>query len=139
VLIQLIYTSTATSELSEADLGRILEAAVRNNLALDVTGLLLYSKGTFMQVLEGEDGAVGELLERIGADPRHRDIQVHVRTPVRRREFSQWHMGFRSVRDGDAASLPNYAPFFEDGFDSAMLSAEPGECLALMTALAALA
>lgn len=138
MLVQLIYTSTATRNLSEAELGEILSVAVRNNEKCNVTGLLLYSQGTFMQALEGEESVVDDLFKIIQADERHCNVEEQVRTPICTREFSQWFMGYRALRDSDALALPNYAPFFEDGFDVASISSAPGECLYLMKALSGL-
>ncbi len=135
MLIELIYTSTAVRDYSDEELADILKKSVQNNTQRNVTGLLLYSKGTFMQVIEGESDAIDALFEIIKSDPRHRDIEAHVRTQVREREFSQWHMGYRVIGKEDAIALPNYAPFFEDGFDSAMLAAKPGVSLEIMQAM----
>ena len=138
MMVQLIYTSAAVRDLSDDELAHILSASVRNNQKTNITGLLLYAKGTFLQVIEGESDVIDELIATIKLDPRHRDIEELMRTQIREPEFSQWHMGYRALSKGDALALPNYAPFFEDGFDSAMLAAKPGECLEIMRALAKL-
>ena len=138
MMVQLIYTSAAVRDLSDDELAHILRASVRNNQKTNITGLLLYAKGTFLQVIEGESDVIDELIATIKLDPRHRDIEELMRTQIREPEFSQWHMGYRALSKGDALALPNYAPFFEDGFDSAMLAAKPGECLEIMQALAKL-
>ena len=138
MLIQLIYTSTAHRDLSHEELIEILESSVRNNQQRNITGLLLYNKGTFLQMLEGAASHVDEIFERIKRDSRHRNIEALLRTSTRKREFSNWHMGFRAMRKSDAAALPNYAPFFEDGFDSTLLTASPQESLSIMKAIAGL-
>ncbi len=138
MLVQLIYTSTAARDFSDDELAHVLAVAVRNNQKNNVTGLLLYAKGTFLQVIEGESDVIDKLLATIKLDPRHRDINELVRTPIREREFSHWHMGYRALSKSDALALPNFAPFFEEGFDSAVLVAKPGMCLEIMHALAEL-
>lgn len=136
MLIQLIYTSTATREFSDEELADILKKSVQNNRQRNITGLLLYTKGTFMQLIEGESDAIDALLETIKLDPRHRDIEEQLRTPIREVEFSQWHMGYRTINKEDVLALPNFAPFFERGFDSAILATKPGVSLELMQAMA---
>ena len=138
MFIQLIYTSTALSDLSDEELFVILESSVRNNQQRNITGLLLYCKGTFLQMLEGAARDVDEIFEHIKKDSRHRNIEALLRTSTRTREFGNWHMGFRAMRKSDAAALPNYAPFFEDGFDSTLLTARPQESLSIMKAIAGL-
>lgn len=70
-LVQLIYVSSLVSLDMESELGKILESSVRHNLENGITGMLLYSGGNFIQVLEGDQDKVGETYERILADPRH--------------------------------------------------------------------
>jgi hypothetical protein len=54
MLIQLLYSSKATTALSPAELTAILDKSVANNQARQITGLLLYRDGCFLQLLEGE-------------------------------------------------------------------------------------
>lgn len=138
MLIELIYTSAAVRDYSDEELADILKKSVQNNQRHDITGLLLYSKATFMQAIEGETDKIDALFEIIKSDPRHRDIEEHLRTQIRERAFSKWHMGYRAIGKEDVVSLPNFAPFFEDGFDPAMLTAKPGVCLEIMQAFAKL-
>ena len=95
---QIVYSSYATRALDEGELAEILASSVKGNARRDITGLLLYTKGTFLQ----------------------------------------WSMGFRRMQEGDAAALPNFAPFFEDGFDPEKIKAKSGLCLRILKALAAL-
>jgi hypothetical protein len=136
MLVELIYSSTAVRDFSDEELANILQKAAQNNHRCNVTGLLLYSKGTFMQAIEGESDTIDALFEVIKSDSRHRNITEHVRTQIHEREFSQWHMGYRAISKKDALALPNYAPFFEDGFDAGMLAAKPGACLEILQAIA---
>ena len=49
----LIYTSIASQKMTDEDLKAILEKARPHNLALDITGMLLYQDPFFMQIFEG--------------------------------------------------------------------------------------
>jgi hypothetical protein len=136
-LNQLIYVSSATRKLDEDDIRKILESAVRHNAANDVTGMLLYASGNFLQVLEGEEAAVDEAFSRISEDNRHQDIIEISREAVLSRDFAAWAMGFRGVSANDAKALPGYAPFFENGFNAATIGAKPGLALDLLIKFAA--
>lgn len=70
-LVQLIYVSTATHELDANEIQKILDSSRRHNTPQQVTGLLLYSRNSFMQVLEGEETAVDETMKRITKDTLH--------------------------------------------------------------------
>jgi hypothetical protein len=47
-------------------------------------------------------------------------------------------MRFRCVQASDAAALPNFAPFSEEGFDPEKIKAKSGLCLSVLKALAGL-
>ena len=55
VMYSLIYVSIATKPFSAAELVDLLKHARRNNEKAEVTGMLLYKEGNFMQALEGEE------------------------------------------------------------------------------------
>lgn len=136
-MIQLLYVSQASPAFEEADLEKILQASVGNNHRRGVTGLLLYSHGVFMQVLEGSEYEVNAAFARIKADPRHRNIVELVRTSISNREFDRWSMGFRrGLCQQDIELLPEYAPYFEAGFDVSGLSRHPDITLDILRALA---
>ncbi|WP_083839372.1 BLUF domain-containing protein [Mucilaginibacter paludis] len=48
-----IYISTSTSLFADAELEGILTISQKNNAINKLTGMLLYSEGCFVQVLEG--------------------------------------------------------------------------------------
>lgn len=96
-LIQIIYTSTATHVMSDADLDSIIASATRHNADNGITGMLLYADGQFMQMLEGEEHEVDATFARVAADPRHRDVTVTERSTIDTRSFANWSMGLRRL------------------------------------------
>jgi hypothetical protein len=92
---RIIYLSTATDLMSDDGLMSILRQSRENNLRDQVTGLLLYSGGNFIQLLEGEAEAVGKVYARIEHDPRHHGCLEMVDAPASERLFAQWAMCFR--------------------------------------------
>ncbi|OHX13264.1 hypothetical protein BI347_06905 [Chromobacterium sphagni] len=107
-LQHLIYVSTARKELSNAELETLLESCVRYNLQNDISGVLLYGPGCFIQVLEGEAAAVGETYQRILDDPRHHNLIEIIREDIEQRSFANWRMGFTRL---DAAAIRNHPGF----------------------------
>lgn len=91
-MIRLAYFSSAAPGFAAEYLGPLLTQARSNNLALGVTGLLCHHDGSFLQFLEGDPDAVDTLFERIGRDPRHRDVLLMHREPTETRAFSEWAM-----------------------------------------------
>lgn len=135
-LTRLIYVSTATGILDEDELKRILESSVRHNSPQQVTGMLLYFDGSFMQVLEGDEAAIDEVMSRISNDRRHHSIFVLVKEPIETRESGSWSMGFKRLTKKDAESCPEFAPFFEAGFDARRMGATPGIAMGMLTEFA---
>ncbi|HEX8328161.1 MAG TPA: BLUF domain-containing protein [Hymenobacter sp.] len=93
----LVYTSVASAHLSEDELQRLLGHWRDTNAALGVTGVLLYSEGNILQVLEGRDDAIHPLYKTIEADVRHRSVTKLADGPVQSRAFAEWSMRFRTV------------------------------------------
>lgn len=135
-LIQLIYTSAAKSDMSQAELETILAKSVVNNTRDGLTGMLLYHEGCFMQAIEGEDAMVMATFERIGRDPRHGHVLMIEQSEITERAFSRFTMGFRRLVSADLAAHPGFTPFFTRGFDPASIGAKPGLALAVLRSFA---
>lgn len=114
MLITLIYGSNATRNLSDAELVDILSKSHKNNLTLDVTGMLLYHDGNFLQVLEGDEQVVTDLYDRILRDPRHENLLTYIKQPIKERVFGKWEMGFIDVGKIGAENIPGYTTFIND-------------------------
>jgi len=93
-MFQLAYASAATAPFTPEFLQLLLARARDANAAHGVTGMLLYHSGSFLQVLEGPQGAVERTFASIQRDLRHHRIKVLLRKSVDCREFADWSMGF---------------------------------------------
>jgi len=93
----LIYSSTANINLTEAELQRLLDHWRIKNTQLGITGLLLYSEGHILQVLEGDADVVYSLYATIAANPHHRSLVKLADGPVANRVFTDWSMQMRTV------------------------------------------
>jgi galactose-1-phosphate uridylyltransferase len=130
-LTQLIYVSSLVDQ-DESQLANILESAVRHNREDEITGMLLYAGGNFLQVLEGQHEQVRKTYERICLDPRHSTIIVLSEEEVLERHFSSWSMGYRQLGSEDVAKFPQYAPYFQFGFHASQFDAKPGVALDML-------
>lgn len=133
-MYQLIYGSTATKDMTEADILQILETSRRNNGEKNITGLLLYKDGNFLQVLEGEKQLVKDLAVKIAKDERHRNMMIYVQREIEAREFSDWSMGFRNLNKFDVKSLDGYSPILEFSFMGQELKENPTYATAFINA-----
>jgi hypothetical protein len=98
-MIQVQYVSRVNEPMSAEQLLALLMQCRNNNAAHDVTGMLLYGNGTFLQAIEGEESTIDDLVEKIWADPRHVDIKLLSRRTIPRREYADWTMAFERVSD----------------------------------------
>ena len=113
----LIYTSRATRDISQDDLLDILTNARANNRNLQVTGMLLYYKRSFMQVLEGVNNVIFDLLDDcILPDSRHTGVSLTIDYPLEQRLFSDWTMGFVNLDHKPPPAIDGFRNFFTEGF-----------------------
>jgi hypothetical protein len=89
--------STASKLFSDEELKEILSASQVNNERDHITGMLLYSEDTFLQVLEGEKEALDKTYERILEDTRHKGVIELARGELAERNFPNWSMGFKTL------------------------------------------
>ena len=112
-MIHVIYISSATRNMSEDDLLMLLEECRKNNQQKNITGMLLYREGAFLQVLEGEDKDVEEIYKHISMDERHTGLYLIEKAEIPERNFPNWHMGFKDLTSTKADELEGYADVFD--------------------------
>ena len=106
-LYHLIYQSQALAAFSLPQLMELLHQSRAYNTIRGICGILLHApNGQFLQILEGEKGAVQHLYYQcIATDPRHEHLVVLSEGPSDTLMFTSWNMSFRA--DG-ALVLPGY-------------------------------
>lgn len=109
MLTRLIYASEATDAFGPGDLEALLAAARRGNAQRALTGLLVFDRRAFLQVLEGEGEQLSEVFCRIAADPRHRRVLVIEARAIDERLFADWTMGFAAADAAGAALFLRFA------------------------------
>ncbi len=103
-IYSIIYTSTATSFLSNQELEDILKSARQRNEKYQVTGVLLYADGRFMQYLEGALADLDEVLGYVKSAKQHSEFEFREVLPVERRAYKNWSMAF--VSPSVSAAVP---------------------------------
>jgi hypothetical protein len=98
---QIVYTSIATDSVTSAELFKIIEVSARNNPGREITGFLIATQNSFFQLVEGPAERLGELIEVLQRDPRHRDIRIQLREPIRQRDFPSWRMQRFNTANGE--------------------------------------
>jgi len=109
-MIRLIYASTMSEDCTAKGLVDVFETAQRENAKRNVTGILCYDAGYFLQCLEGPRAEVNEVYCAIVSDPRHTRLEIldYARTDARM--FSAWSMAYMSASRVDARIISTYCP-----------------------------
>jgi hypothetical protein len=97
LLHRIIYLSRAADNLSIDEVKQLWIKAKSNNKKINVTGILLYIDGDFLQILEGEKEIVENLFELIKIDKRHKSIIIVYNNTIEKSEFPNWSMAFSST------------------------------------------
>ena len=85
-----------------------------NNTEKDISGQLIYSDGTFMQVLEGPQKEVDATFVRIKKDTRHHDIALIERKTIDERQFPDWSMGFKTLTPEQMQDIEGFNYHLDD-------------------------
>lgn len=106
-IYSLIYRSYARPPwIGDKTLREIVQEAHAFNTEHDVSGILIFSDGVFVQVLEGGTANILQLTARIAADRRNERLRVLWHGMVPERQFPDWSMGCFDMTDAPAASNP---------------------------------
>lgn len=100
---QLVYESRPTDALTKEQFRDILNKSQYKNIRLNLSGLLIFHAGKFLQLLEGGKKEVDELFEAIRHDPRHTDIKVVLESDCQFRSMPSWVMGLST--DNNVAEI----------------------------------
>ena len=93
MLVRLMYVSRVSDSVNQNELVAILKKSKANNVGHGVTGVLCFSAGIFLQVLEGGRSPVSALYNKIANDPRHHDVVLLSYEEIGERSFAGWSMG----------------------------------------------
>jgi hypothetical protein len=94
----LLYVSEAPDSLNYSDLLDILKVARDFNEKNQISGVLIYRDGFFIQLLEGDKNKIDQLMKNIKKDPRNHSIRILIESESSGRIFGDWSMAFI---DGD--------------------------------------
>ncbi len=109
MLVRLLYASRAAKNLDATGLASIVKQSKANNPKIGVTGVLCFSDGIFLQVLEGGRNAVSSIYNCIASDSRHTDVVILHYEEIMERHFAGWAMGEVNLSRLNPALLLKYS------------------------------
>jgi len=107
----LCYISSEKKELKEEDLVRLLSGCREYNQNNDITGVMLYFEGHFVEFMEGEKEALHARFKGISSDKRHKSVFKITESSTEKRKFSNWTMSFPSLNKNKLKKILGYRPF----------------------------
>lgn len=110
-IFQIAYLSSATEQASPDRIREILWHSRSWNERYDVTGMLLFHDGNFMQFIEGDQDILAALLLKIERDPAHKGLITLFRGMVVERTFPNWSMAFYEPASLDIPGLGTVKSF----------------------------
>lgn len=117
-LEQLIYISESVAPVASAlQMSDILATARPNNRRDAITGALTAAAGRFIQIIEGPAASLDDLLARLRADTRHREVQIVARCPIDARDFPDWEMVSPRLAPDEIAVLADLLGRQDAGLD----------------------
>lgn len=131
-LIQIVYCSNLTfiSRLMPSIFKAIEKEARNYNKRYNITGILCYGNGRFLQCLEGEKKVLLPLVQQIFDDRRHQNVKILLIQPIQHRNFNNWNMRLMFLErwlwspetKKQTDSLSAFLPFKPETWDSEVIA-----------------
>jgi hypothetical protein len=111
-LMSLIYASRSTECFHEHEIPDLLQQIRIANAKQEITGMLLYIGGSFLQVLEGQPEMVDAVFGRILRDNRHTQLTLIAKESIPERAFEGWTMMHQTLDPVEAGELIGEIDYF---------------------------
>lgn len=108
-LTRLIYGSIKDRYVDGGGLKKILHTAQTNNAKANITGVLLFNSGYFLQAIEGSRAQINQLYHVISADQRHQGVQLISMNDIDHRNWSEWSMQPVSISENEELVYQKYS------------------------------
>jgi hypothetical protein len=131
-LISLIYASRSTECFHEHEIPDLLQQVRIANAKQEITGMLLYINGSFLQVLEGQPEMVDAAFGRILGDKRNTQLRPIARDSILERAFEGWTMMHKTLDPVEAGELIGEPDYFKS--PTWLTQLDPGRAKKLLSA-----
>jgi hypothetical protein len=91
-MIRTIYLSKGSYTFSHSELLSMCLDFAAKNVRRDITGVLLRIGNYFVQILEGDEAVISDLMEKITHDNRHGAVTILLEQRGIQRAFAGWSM-----------------------------------------------
>jgi hypothetical protein len=112
-LMSVIYASRSTESFHEHEIPDLLKQARLANAKHEITGMLLYIDGSFLQVLEGQPDMTEAVFGTILRDKRHTQVTLIEKETIPERAYEGWTMNHKTLDPVEAGELIGEAGYFQ--------------------------
>lgn len=109
---QILVPCRSTECFHEHEIPDLLQQVRIANAKQEITGMLLYICGSFLQVLEGQPEMVDAVFSRILTDKRHDHLTPIARESIPERAFEGWTMMHKTLDSVEASELIGEIDYF---------------------------
>ena len=99
MVYSIIYKSKSKNSFHIDEIRKMLSKAKRFNKVNNITGIILYYKHQFIQLIEGDKKSIESLYKDIQADKRHFDVETIISTTSKQSLWTEWSMAFYDFSD----------------------------------------
>ena len=128
----IVYVSAASKPMTEKELDEFLVDIRKRNKKLGVTGMLLYNRGNFIQVIEGKEETIKQLFDDISRDKRHDTIVKILDGHTQKRSFPDWSMGYHRISNKQSSRIRGFTNFMNDETSIEQLMGSSGEIMKIL-------
>ncbi len=104
----IIYTSYTRYPWDDESLLELLKKSNSYNRSHGITGMLIFLRNKFLQILEGKKEEIDNLYGIIEKDERHERVNIIIEGQYRDRIFKDWSMGFKVLTERDFEKISGY-------------------------------
>lgn len=122
---QLVYISKESIASKPDELLKILTAARASNAMQNITGILLYDAGRYIQILEGNKVAITGLYSNISQDDRHSNVKLLYLEEAPARLFPNWTMNMFNLNEDKQKDLTEVKKILRQVERKESVSADP--------------
>lgn len=105
------YVSRQSYILTDEDISDLLTSCRTKNTRNEISGMLIYFDGTFVQFLEGPEDKLNPLYSKILDDKRHQEIILLLDGHAQERQFEEWSMAYKKLSTPEATKIVGQKDF----------------------------
>ena len=118
MLKTICYISDSQKWDSLNDIKTLYLKAKANNFKNNITGILIYEKDNFLQVLEGQEKIVDHTFKKICQDSRHKNVFEIINITIEERIFEDYNFGFTIIDNKNGVkNLTEYLEWLKNADD----------------------